>query len=349
MPPMPVEAITLTEKPVDQTSEFIGTVRSRRSTTIQPQVEGFITRITVRSGDRVRSGQVLLEIDSNRQAAAVASLESQRAARQADVQYARQQAQRMKTLYEAGANSLQEFEQAQTNLQTTEAQLAAIEAQIQEQRVELAYHRVTAPVGGIVGDIPNRVGDRVTTETVITTVDQNEGLELYVNVPVQDATNLKMKTPVRLLDQSGQVITTTAINFISPSVEDQTQSILVKTPIPSNAGLRTDQFVRARVVWSTTPGLTVPLTAVSRINGQYFAFIAEKAEGGTIARQRPVNLGAIIGNDYVVLSGLKPGEQLIVSGVQKIGDGAPVQVGPPAAAPGGAPPAGAPAAGGEGR
>lgn len=345
MPPMPVEAITLTEKPVDQTSEYIGTVRSRRSMTVQPQVEGYITRINVRAGQRVRAGEVLLEIDSNRQAAAVASLESQRASRQADVQYARQQAQRMKTLYEAGANSLQEYEQAQTNLQTTEAQLAAVEAQIQEQRVELAYHRVTAPVGGIVGDIPNRVGDRVATETLITTIDQNEGLELYINVPVQEATNLKMKTAVRLLDQGGQVVGTTGVSFISPSVDDQTQSVLIKTPIPSNAGFRTDQFVRARVVWSSNPGLTVPLTAVSRVNGQYFAFVVEKSDAGTIARQRPVNLGAVIGNDYVLLNGLKPGEQLIVGGVQKIGDGAPVQVGPPAAAP----PAGAPAAGGEGR
>jgi RND family efflux transporter MFP subunit len=345
MPPMPVEAITLTDKPVDQTSEFIGTVRSRRSTTIQPQVEGFITRIAVRSGDRVRAGQVLLEIDSNQQAAAVASLESQRASRQADVQYARQQSQRMKTLYDAGANSLQELEQAQTSLQTAEAQLAAVEAQIQEQRVELGYHRVTAPVNGIVGDIPSRVGDRVTNATVITTVDQNEGMELYINVPVQEASRLKMKMPVRLLDQAGRVIATTAINFISPSVDAQTQSVLVKTPIASDAGIRTDQFVRTRIVWSTTQGLTVPVTAVSRINGQYFAFVAESAEGGTFARQRPVNVGEVIGNDYVVLGGLKPGEQLIVGGVQKIGDGAPVQVGPPAAAPGGA----AAGAGGEGR
>lgn len=343
MPPMPVEAITLTEKPVDQVSDFIGTIRSRRSTTIQPQVEGFITRIAVNSGDRVRAGQLLLEIDSNRQAAAVASLESQMASRQADVQYARQQAQRMKTLYDAGANSLQELEQAQTAVQTSEAQLAAVEAQIREQRVDLGYHRVTAPVGGIVGDIPNRVGDRVTNSTVITTVDQNEGLELYINVPVQQAANLKPRMPVRLLSDRGEVVTTTAISFISPSVQDQTQSVLVKAPMPADAGFRTDQFVRAQVVWSTEPGLTVPLTAVNRVNGQYFAFVAETAEGGTFARQRPVNLGEIVGNDYILLSGLEPGEQLIVSGVQKIGDGAPVQVGAPA------PPASASAAGAEGR
>lgn len=348
MPPMPVEAITLTDKPVDQFSDFVGTVKSRRSTTIQPQVEGFITRINVRSGDRVRAGQVLVEIDPSRQAAAVASLESQQVAQQADVEFARQQEKRMKTLYDAGANSLQELEQAQTAVRTSEAQLKAFAAQIRQQQVDLGYHKVTAPVAGIVGDIPSRVGDRVTNSTMITTVDQNEGLELYINVPVQQAPDLKTKMSVRILRENGELLTSTAINFISPSVDEQTQAVLVKAPLPPTAGFRTEQFVRARVVWSTNNGLTVPLTAVNRVNGQYFAFVAEKAENGTVARQRPVNLGTLIGNDYVVRSGLKPGEQLIVSGIQKIGDGAPVQV-VPAAPAGGQPAGGAPAASAEGK
>jgi multidrug efflux pump subunit AcrA (membrane-fusion protein) len=75
--------------------------------------------------------------------------------------------------------------------------------------------------------------------------------------------------------------------------------------------------------------LTVPVVAVTRINGQHFVYVAEKGEGGTtIARQRAVQLGTVVGNDYVVSGGLTPGEQLIVSGVQKVGDGAPIQVAP---------------------
>lgn len=346
MPPMPVQAVTLSAKPVDQVGEFIGTVKSRRSTTIQPQVEGFITRIPVKSGDRVRAGAVLVEIDPRQQQAAVVSLQSQKAALLADVQYARQQAQRAKTLYDAGATSQQELEQAQTAAQTGEAQMAAVDSQIQQQNVTLAYYRVTAPVAGIVGDIPSRVGDRVTSSTVITTVDQNEGLELYINVPVQQGTLLAMKLPIRLLSDTNEVLATTEVNFISTVVSDGTQSILVKAPLAANTGFRTDQFVRSQLVWSTKPGLTVPLTAVTRVNGQYFAFIAEKSDQGTVARQRPLNLGPMVGNDYTVIDGLKPGEELIVSGIQKIGDGAPVQIVPAsAAAPGGA----APAAGGEGK
>ena len=89
--------------------------------------------------------------------------------------------------------------------------------------------------------------------------------------------------------------------------------------------------MRARVVWRSAPGLTIPLVAVTRINGRFFAFVAEAGEGGaTVARQRPVELGPLVGNDYVVTEGLSAGEQLIVSGMQKIGDGAPVPVTPAA-------------------
>src|SRR5687768_7179030 len=120
-PPMPVEVVTLTARPVEQTSEFVGTVKSRRSTTVQPQVEGFVTKILVRSGDRVRPGTALMLIDSGKQQAAVSNLESQRAARQADLLHAQQQAARMKTLLEAGAASQAELEQAQSNLSTSAA------------------------------------------------------------------------------------------------------------------------------------------------------------------------------------------------------------------------------------
>ena len=139
--------------------------------------------------------------------------------------------------------------------------------------------------------------------------------------------------PVRLLDETGAPAAASTINFVSPSVDDSTQTVLAKVPIAAPGGFRTSQFVRTQVLWSTDPGLTIPVTSVVRINGQFFAFVAEPGEGGAlVARQRAVTLGPVIGNNYVVLGGLKPGDKLIVSGIQKIGDGAPVA----ASAPGGA-------------
>ena len=324
MPPMPVEVLTLRVKPVEQTSEFIGTVKSRRSATVQPQVEGFITRIAARSGDRVRAGAVLLEIDAGRQEAAVGTLEAQRAAREADLAYWKQQSTRLSTLLQAGAVSQQEFDQADAQRRGSEAQLAALDQQIREQRVELGYHRVLAPAAGVVGDIPVRVGDRVTTSTVLTTVDDNQGLEVYLQVPVQQAPDLSVGLPVRLVDDRGETVATTAISFVAPSVDPATQSVLAKAALERPGDLRNDQFVRARIVWRSSDALTAPLVAMTRINGRFFAFVAEGAGDKTAARQRAVDLGELVGNDYVVLKGLSAGERLIVSGVQKIGDGAPV-------------------------
>ena len=156
MPPMPVEMVTLEAKPIEQVGDFVGSVKSRRSTTIQPQAEGFLTRIRVKSGDRVKPGAVMFDIDATSQQANVASLESVRAAREADAAYARQQAARAKNLLGVGAMSQQEYEQATTLQKTAEAQLKAVEDQIRQQQAELAFYRVTAPMAGVVGDIPVR-------------------------------------------------------------------------------------------------------------------------------------------------------------------------------------------------
>ena len=128
-------------------------------------------------------------------------------------------ASRTKTLFEAGASSQAEMDQAQTALSTARAQLEAAEAQVRQQRVALDYHLVSSPTAGVVGDVPVRVGDSVTRSTVLTTIDQNAGLEIYVNVPVQEAGRLRLGLPVRLLDDAGGQISSTRLSFVAPSVD----------------------------------------------------------------------------------------------------------------------------------
>ncbi len=315
----------LAPKPVTITSEYVGLLRSRRSSQVRPQVEGIITRIFVKSGDRVALGTPLLQIDPLRQQAALESDQASRAAQEAAVRYAQQQYDRARQLLEAGATSQQEFEEAETNLNTAKASLEALKAREQESRVQLHYYRVAAPTGGIVGDIPVRVGDRVETSTELTTVDEQAGLEVYVRVPIERAPEIRTGLPLRITNSRGEVLAETTIDFVSPQVDDRTQSVLVKGPVPSGPNFRTEQFVRAAIVWRNEPGLTVPATAVTRINGQYFAFVADPAEKGFVARQRAVKVGDLRGSDYLLLDGLKAGDRLIVSGVQKIRDGSPVQ------------------------
>jgi len=323
---VPVELLTLAERPVEQSTELVGTVRSRSSVTVQAQVEGYLKKINVKSGERVSAGKVLFEIDDSSQLAVVAALESTRAARQADASYARQQADRVKKLLAAGAASQQELDQAEALQRSTEAQLKAIDEQIRQQKNEWQYSRITAPAAGVIGDVPVREGDRITRQSQLTTIDDNSMLELYLNVPVQDAPRVKPGQSVRVLNEAGEVVATEHVSFIAASADDQTQTVIVKTPISARGGaVRSDQFVRARIVWSTAPTLTVPLVAVTRISGGYFVFVADPGENGLfIAHQKPVTVGPLVGNDYIVLGGLKTGDKVIVAGIQKIGDGAPV-------------------------
>jgi RND family efflux transporter MFP subunit len=323
-PAMPVKILVAQSVAVDDSSEYVATLQSRGSAAIMPQVEGHITKIFVRSGDRVPEGAPLMQIDPEKQQATVSSQEDTRAARVAALQYARQQYNRVQGLIASGVVSQQELDQARTALDAAEADLHAVESQVREQQTQLRYYRVTAPATGVVGDIPVRVGDRVTVSTLLTTVDSPGIMEAYVSVPVERAAQLKPGLPIRIVDSTGNVLGESHVTFISPQVDDQTQTVLVKAGIANNGSLRPAQFIRARVVWGTRQTPTVPVLAVSRVSGQYFAFVAEQDKAGLVARQKPVKVGEIVGNDYVVLEGIKDGDRVIVSGTQFLRDGVPV-------------------------
>jgi RND family efflux transporter MFP subunit len=315
---------------MEDATEYVATLKSLHSTTIQPQIDGQITEILVKSGDRVAQGAPLVQIDPRRQQAAVSSQEAERSAREAAVSFAREQQKRASELFAAGAISRQEEEQAETALRTAEANFRSLQAQVQQQQVQLRYYTITAPTRGIVGDVPVRVGMQVSTQTLLTTIDQNDTLEVNVAVPIERASDLKVGLPVKILSSDGeQMLATTTIGFVSPRVDDQTQSLLVKGSVRNPDGkLRSSQFVRARIVWRTVEAITVPVTAVLRLNGQYFAFVAENAEGKLVARQRAIKVGPIAGDAYPVPDGLKAGERVVVSGVQRLVDGAPIQAAP---------------------
>ncbi|MGE5207468.1 MAG: efflux RND transporter periplasmic adaptor subunit [Chlamydiota bacterium] len=326
-PPAQVKVMTAELRTVQDSSEYVATIKSRNSATIQPQVEGQITKIYVRSGERVRAGAPLLEIDPLKQRATVNSSEASARQKQANLEWARTQLERAKKLYAAGVVSKQDLDQAQTAYDAAQADLASLNAQVKEQQVELQYYEVVAPSDGIVGDIPVHVGDRVTNSTMLTTVDRNTDLEAYVQVPLERAPGLRLGLPVDIVSDAGTVLAHSRVTFISPQVDTGMQSVLVKALITNpRRGIRSAQFVRARVVWSSHPGLTIPVTAVTRISGQYFAFVAEQGPKGTVTRQVPVQVGEISDSSYTVQGGIKPGDQVIVSGTQNLADGAPVTV-----------------------
>lgn len=326
MSAMPVKTQIAQLVDIPSTSEYLATLKSRRSAAINPQVQGWITKIDVHSGQHVQRGAPLMEIDPRVQQATVSSQKAARNAQAATLANAQAQYQRGKQLFNAGIISKQDFDTYKATYDNALAQTKSLDAQVREQQAQLHYYRVAAPTDGIVGDIPVHIGDRVTNTTLLTTVDEPGTLEAYIYVPVEHSRDLHTGEPVDLLDGSGNVIAHSNIFFVSPEVDTTTQSVLAKAIIPnSERRLRTDEFVNARITWRTTKGLEIPVLATQRINGQFFAFLAASGPKGTVARQQQIQVGNIIGNNYILLSGIKPGDHVIVAGFQFLVDGMPVK------------------------
>nr|WP_277874464.1 MULTISPECIES: efflux RND transporter periplasmic adaptor subunit [unclassified Leptolyngbya] len=214
-------------------------------------------------------------------------------------------------------------EQADANIHKAEADAATA-------RVSLSFKQVIAPISGAVGDITLKPGDYVTTGQVLTTINQNEAFDLQLPIPINRSDELRTGLSVQLLEpNTEQPLSSGRIYFVASKADPTAQSILARARFSNARGyLRDAQYVKARVIWNTKPGVLVPTTAVTTIGGQNFVFTAEdKIVNGktqTIAHQIPVTLGAIQGQNYQVVKGLKPGDRVIVSGILKLQEGTPV-------------------------
>lgn len=216
----------------------------------------------------------------------------------------------------AGARA--EIARAQQELQRTRQQAA-------EQEARLGFYEINAPFSGTVGNVPIKVGDFVDSQTLLATVSQSQPLEVLIQIPIDRLSQVRVGTKIELKTQNNQPIATVPVSFISPQTDPNTQTITIKG-IYANAQneLRTDQLVKAKVVWEDRPSLTIPTTAIKRIGGQAFVFVVNESEGQQVATQTPVTLGSITGQNFVVQEGLQGGETIVTEGVVKLVDGAPV-------------------------
>jgi RND family efflux transporter MFP subunit len=321
--PVATQSVALTSVP--QRDSYVATIKSRRTTTMQPQVEGRITRILVHSGQTVKAGELLMQIDPLKQQAAVNQGVATEFQQKAQLQYNQSDLARQKALFDAGVISKQAYDLSTQGFGTSSGAYNAAVASTATQREQLAYYQIRAPFAGIVGDVPVHQGDYVSTATVLTTVDEDRDLEAYIYVPTERSSLVHGGLPVELLDTAGETLMKTSINFVSPQVDNGTQSILAKAPVSSAGNLRNQQIVNARITWESKPGATVPVLAVNRIGGAAFVYVATPKSGGFIAHLTSVTLGDPVGNSYPVLTGLKPGDRVIVSGLQMLQEGAPVR------------------------
>lgn len=335
----------------------------------QGEVEAAQSEVSIQKAN-VSNTEAELRAAEAEVASAEADVEQSRAdlrSQQAELELARTNMERTKFLVKEGAQSQQILDDRTRDINAAIAQTDALKAALNsskkalsaarervasarsaiagqqaslsqaESRVGIAnenldFNRITAPIDGVVGDIQPKVGDYVESGTQITSITQDDTLELNIGVPLEQASKLKLGLPVELLDRQQEILAKGNITFISPRTDRTSQAILVKAAIKNDGRLKDDSFARSRIIWSEEPGILIPTQAVSRIAGKSFVFVAvekEQDDGSTalVAEQRLVELGAIQGQSYQVISGVESGDRLITSGILNLADGTPIDLG----------------------
>ncbi|MEH2115018.1 efflux RND transporter periplasmic adaptor subunit [Nostoc sp.] len=299
---------------IEESSDFIASLKSQRSVTLQPKIQGQVTQIRVKSGDPVPAGAAILQVDRTPQAAialnntvpqgfllqlanaraTLKSLEAERPSYVANVRLYQQNYEKFVNLAEQGAISRQTSNQFADRLANAKTTLDAIDSRIQAQRAiilqaekslqqanvnqtqQTQYDKIIAPFSGTIGNIAVKVGDLVNTSTQLVNITQNRPLEVNISVPLQQGNQLRKGMPVEVMNTQGQKLGRSRVFFIAPSASSETQTILIKALFDNpNGQLRADQLVRVRVFWNQRPGVLIPTTAMTRVSGDTFVYVVE--------------------------------------------------------------------------
>ncbi|HYO93731.1 MAG TPA: efflux RND transporter periplasmic adaptor subunit [Polyangiaceae bacterium] len=325
-PAKEVEVITVTKSELRDTGEYLGTVISRQSVNLVPQIAGYVRRIAVRPGQVVKAGDPILEVDARQESAALESAQAQQRSAEANQQLAARTLERSQALLKEGVTSAQELERAEAEAEAAEQARKAAEALVSQRRVGLQYFAVRAPLAGVLGDVQVRIGDFVTASTPLTSITQSNVLEVSTTVPADRARSILPGTPLELLDVDGKVLLMAPVYFVAPQADPRTQLVDVLAIFENSVGLRPQEIVRTRVIYGTSTALQVPVLSIVRQSGQPFVFAVTQKGAGLVVSRRPVTLGRLGEQSYVVEGGLTPGDRIAVSSLQALRDGAPIRI-----------------------
>ncbi|MBK9037337.1 MAG: efflux RND transporter periplasmic adaptor subunit [Myxococcales bacterium] len=339
-PPRAVQIQTMALAEARVSGEYLGSLLSRASLTVLPQVAGYVRKILVRPGQAVAVGAPLVEIDAREESAALSSASAQADSAAAALALAQQSQARIEALHREGLATAQELDKGRADVAAATAAVRAAGAQVSQRRVAVGNRVVRAAVPGVIGDVQVRLGDYVTATSRLTTIAGDDGLELTVAVPAARARGVAVGTPIEVLDDDGGVVHATTAFYVAAEADPRTQLVAVKAAVPSSLGLRPSELVRVRVVYSVGTALQLPALAVVRQGGAAFAYVVGERDGKLAVERRLIELGALGPRGFVVEHGLAPGDRVAVSSIQLLKDGAAVTIAgadAPPSAPGPAP------------
>ncbi|MDH1223076.1 efflux RND transporter periplasmic adaptor subunit [Aeromonas caviae] len=337
MPPAAVDVVTLHTAPLQLLSELTGRTAPLRVAEVRPQVNGIILKRLFTEGSDVKAGQLLYQIDPAVYQAAVASAKANLAKAEANERSARLKAQRYAELVKVKAISRQEYDDADATWKQQVAEIGAAKAALQSANINLAYTRITAPISG-------RIGKSAVTEGALVTAQQADSLTsisqldpMYVDVRQSTADLLRLKRLVAegkltqgekdgagvsfQLEDGSQYGEKGALQFSDVTVDEATGMVTLRVIVPNpDQLLLPGMFMRATLQEGERPqGLLVPQTAVTRTPKGGATVMVVTADNKVELRE--VQVGRMSGDSWVVESGLKAGEKVIVAGLQKVKPG----------------------------
>ena len=334
-PPPEVAVVTVEPQTAPLVTELPGRVEASRVAQVRARVNGIVQKRLFREGSEVKAGQLLFQIDPAPYQAAVDSAKATLAKAQANLVQARELATRYKPLSDARAISQQEYVNAQAAQAQAEADVAAAQAALRTAQLNLGYASVTAPISG-------RIGRALVTEGALVSAAEATQLALiqqidpvYINSTqaVAEVARLRKSanampadlSSVRIvLDDGTELPLRGRLMFSDLSVDPTSAQVTLRTEVANpQAQLLPGMYVRTRLVQGQIAGaMRLPQQAVTR-GSQGDTVLVVGADGKPAPRN--IRIGGAVGSEWVVLDGLKPGEQVIVEGFQKMRPGAPVR------------------------
>jgi membrane fusion protein (multidrug efflux system) len=307
-PPTPVEVAAARTDTVVDAILATGTIEAVQSIELRPEVQGRLTEILVREGREVAAGTPLFKVDDAELTALVAQLTAER-------DRAVQALERTKGLLAENASSEADLEEAEANARSRQAQL-----ELQQVRLERTV--VRAPFSGVVGARFVSLGDYVTTSTRLTTLHTVDPQRVAFQVPERYAGRLAVGQEITFRVAAVDRQSTGTVDFVDPVVQVPARTILVKARAPNRDRLlKPGMFVGVRLATEVRPNaIIVPEDAILPLEGVDFVWVAKD---GTASR-RPVTLGVRSPGFVEVRDGLTSGEQVVVGGLQRLFEGAPV-------------------------
>ena len=319
-PPEAVTTIVARQEKWPATLSAIGTVSAVQGVTVSADLPGIVDRIAFDSGQSVREGEVLVELDTRQEQAQLAAVEAER-------DLARLNFERLQGLVEDGAISRAEYDQAAAEQKQTEAKVGEI-------RATIARKTIRAPFSGILGIRQVNLGQYLSAGDAVVPLQSFDPIYVNFGVPQQDAGQVSIGRSVRITTGDTARVTfvgrVTAINSI---VDEATRNVQIQATLANPRGtLRPGMFVQTEVtVGASRSVVTLPASSISYAPYGDSVFVVadlkdSKGQSYRGVRQQFVKLGAARGDQIAVVSGLKAGEEIVTSGVFKLRNGAAVVV-----------------------